>query len=184
MVPGGFGSRGIEGKIIATEYARVNNIPFFGLCLGMQIAIIEFARNVLNLFDATSTEFLIETKNPVVHLMSFQKDVDKVGGTMRLGAKKCTILPGTLVFKLYGEKNEISERHRHRYHFNLDYKDIFEKNGMIISAYSEKESLAEAMEIPANDFFIAVQFHPEFKSRPNKAHPLFKGFIKAACRQC
>ena len=184
LVPGGFGSRGIEGKIIATEYARVNNIPFFGLCLGMQIAIIEFARNVLGLFDATSTEFFSETKNPVVHLMSPQKDVDKVGGTMRLGAKRCTILPGTLVFKLYGEKNEVSERHRHRYHFNLDYKDLFKNNGMIISAYSEGESLVEAMEFPANDFFVAVQFHPEFKSRPNKAHPLFKGFIKAACRQC
>lgn len=183
LVPGGFGSRGVEGKIIATQYARVNNIPFFGICLGMQVAIIEFARNVLDLKDATSTEFLSETKNPVVHLVPPQKGTVMLGGTMRLGAKNCKLLPNTLISKLYSGSIKISERHRHRYHFNLDYKDLFENNGMIISAYSEDEASAEAVEIPENDFFVAVQFHPEFKSRPNKSHPLFKGFINAACNQ-
>lgn len=178
VVPGGFGSRGIEGKIIATEYARVNNLPFLGLCLGMQIAVIEFARNVLGLKDATSTEFFSETKNPVVHLMELQKSVGQKGGTMHLGAKTCKLIPGTLVSKLYGSE-KISERHRHRYNFNLAYKDLFQKNGVTFSAVSEDDVLVEAIELSSNDFFVGVQFHPEFKSRPNKAHPLFNGFIKA-----
>ncbi len=182
LVPGGFGNRGVEGKIVATEYARTHDVPFFGLCLGMQTALIEFARDVLGLDDATSTEFSEKTNNPVVHLMLPQKDVGKKGGTMRLGDKKCIFTPGSLISKLYGNEKFVNERHRHRYSFNLKYKKIFEKNGMVVSSFSEDGLVAESIEIPKNKFFVGVQYHPEFKSRPNKAHPLFRSFIRA-CRQ-
>ena len=179
VVPGGFGNRGIEGKIVSIEYARLNNLPFFGLCLGMQTAVIEFARNVLNLEDAGSTEFCEDTRNPVVQLMNPQRDVNKKGGTMRLGSMFCKLVPGSLVYKAYNNSGTISERHRHRYCFNLDYKEVFEKNGMIVSALSEDGLITECIEIPKNKFFVGVQFHPEFKSRPNRAHPLFKKFIES-----
>lgn len=179
VVPGGFGNRGVEGKINSIEYARTHNIPFLGLCLGMQTAIIEFARNVLGLEDVSSTEFKSNLKHPVVHLMVPQKDINEKGGTMRLGAMNCKLLPGSTIYKAYNNSSEINERHRHRYSFNLKYKDLFQKNGMIVSAMSEDSLVAEAVELPGNKFFVGVQFHPEFKSRPNKAHPLFKKFVEA-----
>lgn len=179
VVPGGFGNRGIEGKINSIEYARTHNIPFLGLCLGMQTAIIEFARNVLGLEDVSSTEFKSNLKHPVVHLMVPQKDINEKGGTMRLGAMNCKLLPGSIIYKAYNNSSEINERHRHRYSFNLKYKDLFQKNGMVVSAMSEDGLVTEAVEIPENKFFIGVQFHPEFKSRPNRAHPLFKKFVEA-----
>ena len=179
VVPGGFGGRGIEGKIISIEYARTHNIPFLGLCLGMQTAIIEFARNVLGLEGASSTEFDSDLKYPVVALMIPQKNINEKGGTMRLGAMNCKLLPGTLIYEAYNNSGEISERHRHRYCFNLKYKDLFQKNGMVVSAMSEDDLVAEAIEIPENKFFVGVQFHPEFKSGPNRAQPLFRKFVEA-----
>ena len=179
LVPGGFGNRGVEGKIRAIKYARTNNVPFLGICLGMQMAVVEFARNVANLADASSTEFDRKTKNPVIHIMDTQKDVKKKGGTMRLGSYPCKIKENTLAEKVYG-KLEIAERHRHRYEFNNDYRAILEEAGMVISGTSPDNTLVEMVEIPANKFFIAGQFHPEFKSRPNKPAPLFSAFIKSA----
>ena len=178
LVPGGFGNRGIEGKIQAIKYARENDIPFLGICLGMQMAVVEFARNVIGLEDANSTEFDRRTKNPIIHIMDTQKDVKKKGGTMRLGAYPCKIKSGTLAEKIYGKK-EISERHRHRYEFNNEYRSKIEEAGMTISGTSPNDTLVEMIEIKSNKFFIAGQFHPEFKSRPNKPAPLFKEFIKA-----
>ena len=177
IVPGGFGNRGIEGKIETIRYARENNIPFLGICLGMQMAVVEFSRNVLGLKDANSEEFDKETKNPVIHIMETQKDVKEKGGTMRLGAYPCKIKSNTLAYKIYGEEL-IFERHRHRYEFNNKYKELLEKNGLICSGTSPDESLVEIVEIPKNKFFIAGQFHPEFKSRPDKPAPLFSNFIK------
>ena len=179
LVPGGFGSRGIEGKINAIKYARENDVPFLGICLGMQMAVIEFARNVAGLKDANSTEFDKKTSNPVIHIMETQKDVKKKGGTMRLGAYPCKITAGTLAEKVYGT-NSISERHRHRYEFNNEYRAKIEDAGMIISGTSPDDSLVEMVEIPSNRFFIAGQFHPELKSRPNKPAPLFSSFIAEA----
>ncbi len=179
IVPGGFGDRGIEGKIAACRHARESNLPFLGICLGMQVSVIEFARNVCNLKDANSHEFDDKTQHPVVHIMEHQKSITDKGGTMRLGAFPCATQKGSLLNKLYNEEN-ISERHRHRYEFNNDYREIMQKNGLVISGLSPDRTLVEAVEIPANDFYVAVQFHPEFKSRPNKPHPLFLGLVRAA----
>ncbi len=178
LVPGGFGSRGIEGKIAAIRYARENNVPFLGICLGMQAAVIEFARNVLMISDAHSSEFS-ETENCVINIMDDQREQRQKGGTMRLGAYPCKVIENSMMYKCYG-KSEVSERHRHRYEFNNKYRDIFKENGMCISGMSPNGVLVEAVEIPSNDFFIGVQYHPEFKSRPNHAHPLFREFVRAS----
>lgn len=182
LVPGGFGNRGIEGKIHAAKYARENNIPYLGICLGMQTAVIEFARNVLGLEDANSGEFTPEGKHNVIDLMPEQQGVEDLGGTMRLGAYPCVIKKGTFMEQAYG-KLEVAERHRHRYEFNNEYRDLFEKKGMKITGTSPNGLLVEAVEIPSNNFFVGVQYHPEFKSRPNAAHPLFRDFIKASLKK-
>ena len=179
LVPGGFGSRGIEGKIKAINYARVNNVPFLGICLGMQLAVIEFARNVCNIPDANSTEFAPTTKNPIIDLMADQKSIINMGGTLRLGNYECEIEKGTLAHKCY-KQTTILERHRHRYEFNNSYKEILEKKGMVFSGRNVASDLVEIIELPNHKHFIAGQFHPEFKSRPTKAHPLFLSFIKAS----
>ena len=179
LVPGGFGVRGIEGKVLACKYAREHNIPYLGICLGMQVAVVEFARSVLGYQDANSSEFYPEGKHSVIDLMPDQYGV-KMGGTMRLGAYPCKVL-GKMMKQAYG-KDLIQERHRHRFEFNNDYRAEFEKNGMIIAGTSPDGSLCEAVEYPANDFFVGVQFHPEFKSRPNGAHPLFREFIRYAVK--
>ena len=178
IVPGGFGDRGIEGMITSAKYARCNKIPYFGICLGMQIAAIEFARNVLGIEDANSGEFDELCKNKVIDFMPGQSDnVDK-GGTLRLGAYPCRIKPGSNLERVYG-KDEISERHRHRYEFNNEYRAAFEEAGAVFAGTSPDDRLVEEMELPGMDFYIGVQYHPEFKSRPDKAHPLFAGFIKS-----
>ena len=179
IVPGGFGNRGIEGKIETIKYVRENNIPFLGICLGMQMAVVEFSRNVLGLKDANSLEFNNNTTNPVIHIMEEQKTIYKKGGTMRLGAYDCIIKEGTLANKVYG-KNKISERHRHRYEYNNDYRQRLENAGLIASGTSPDGKLVEIVEIPNHPYFIASQFHPELKSRPNKPAPLFVGLVKAA----
>ncbi|MFC1567136.1 CTP synthase [bacterium] len=178
LIPGGFGERGVEGKVRVVEYARVNKKPFFGICLGMQCAVIEFGRNVLGLKDAHSTEINKDTKNPVIDLMESQKQNKDMGGTMRLGAYDCTIKKGTKTFEAYNEEY-ISERHRHRYEFNNKYKKDFEENGMLLSGINEKQDLVEIIELKDHPWFVAAQFHPEFKSRIMKPHPLFKDFINA-----
>ena len=179
LVPGGFGSRGIEGKIKAITYARENNIPFLGICLGMQLAVIEFARNVCNIKDASSTEFNPLTKNPIIDLMADQKSIINMGGTLRLGNYECSIIKGTLAYKDY-KQDKILERHRHRYEFNNEYRNILEEHGMVFSGFNEPSDLVEIIELPEHKHFIACQFHPEFKSRPTKAHPLFLSFVKAS----
>ncbi|MDR4506795.1 MAG: CTP synthase [Candidatus Brocadiaceae bacterium] len=179
LVPGGFGVRGVEGKIEAIRYARENNIPFFGICLGMQCAAIEFARNVCNLKGAHSTEFDLYTPHPVISLLEEQRKVSRKGGTMRLGAQPCILQEGTRAFSAYGKKT-ITERHRHRYEFNNAYKDIFLKNGMEFSGNSPYDQLVEIMEHKDHPWFLSVQFHPEFKSKPTSPHPLFRDFIKAS----
>ena len=183
LVPGGFGSRGIEGKIKACNYARVNKIPYLGICLGMQIATIEYARNVCGLEDATSTEFKATCKNPVIDLMADQKSIINMGGTLRLGNYLCRLKKGTLAYDDY-KSNEILERHRHRYEFNNKYRDILTKNGLILSGINPDADLVEIIELPksVHPHFIASQFHPEFKSRPTKAHPLFKSFVEASIK--
>jgi len=178
IIPGGFGDRGIEGKITTCRYARENNIPFLGICLGMQIAVIEFARNVCGFTDANSSEFR-NTAHPVIDLMEEQVGITNKGGTMRLGAYPCKIKDGSKFKSLYKE-DLISERHRHRYEFNNAYRDTMTKHGMVICGTSPDGHLVEAIELPGNKFFIGVQFHPEFKSRPNRPHPLFVGLLKAA----
>ncbi len=181
IVPGGFGDRGVEGKVAASNYARVNKVPFFGICLGMQIAVIDFARNVIGYKDAHSSELMPSTTNPVIDLMLDQHDVEDMGGTMRLGVYPCKVKKGTKAYEAYGEEL-IYERHRHRYEFNNHYKDIIEENGMIISGISPDERLVEIVELSSNEhpWFVAGQFHPEFKSRPTRSHPLFRDFIKAS----
>ncbi len=179
VVPGGFGNRGIQGKINAIKYVRENNIPFLGICLGMQMAVVEFIRNVCGLEDVDSEEFSPNCKNPVIHIMETQKNVSKKGGTMRLGSYPCVLKDGTLAKKLYG-KDEIAERHRHRYEFNNDYREICEKNGLKISGTSPDGLLVEMVEYTKHPYFIAGQFHPEFKSRPDRPQPLFVGLVKAA----
>jgi len=176
LVPGGFGSRGTEGKIAAIQFARENDVPFLGICLGMHMAVIEFARNVLKLADANSTEINPKTSHPVIHLMEEQKKVLNLGASMRLGAYPCALKKGTLAYKGYA-KEIISERHRHRYEFNNDYRDCFEKGGMIISGQSPDGILVEMIELQDHPWFIASQFHPEFKSRPIDPHPLFRDFL-------
>lgn len=178
LVPGGFGNRGIEGKIETIKYARENKVPFLGICLGMQMAVIEFARNVLNLKDANSEEFDTETKNKVIHLMKEQESVVNKGATMRLGSYPCVIKKDTIAYLQYNQ-DLIEERHRHRYEFNLDYLNDFEKKGMIVSGISPCSNYVELVELKNHPYFIASQYHPEFKSRPNRPHPLFKGLIKA-----
>ena len=179
IVPGGFGGRGIEGMVLCAEYARVNNVPYFGICLGMQTAVIEYARNVLGFADANSSEFAPESEHCVIDLMPDQYGV-KMCGTMRLGAYPCKVI-GKIMKESYGEKL-ISERHRHRYEFNNDFREQIEKAGMVIAGTSPDGTLVEAVEIPANEFYIGVQFHPEFKSRPQSAHPVFREFIKHALK--
>jgi CTP synthase len=179
LVPGGFGERGIEGKILAAKYARENKIPYLGLCLGMQIATIEFARHVLKLNKAHSTEFDPNTPNPVIAMLDDQKRVTKKGGTMRLGAQPCQLVLGSKAAELYGSF-VINERHRHRYEFNNAYREKFEKAGFVFSGLSPDGKLVEVIELKDHPFFVASQFHPEFLSKPHQPHPLFKGFISAA----
>jgi CTP synthase len=182
IVPGGFGSRGVEGKIKAIQYCREKKIPFLGLCLGMQLAVIEFARNVANLEKANSTEFSKKCQVPVIDVMEEQKknlEENKYGGTMRLGAYPCRLNPKSLSRKLY-QQTSISERHRHRYELNNSYREILEEKGMLMAGINPDQDLVEIIEIPSHPFFLGVQFHPEFKSKPLKPHPLFKKFIKVA----
>ena len=181
FVAPGFGQRGIDGKIYAIQYARENNIPFFGICLGMQMAVIEFARNVLKLEDANSSEMKQNCKNPVIDMMQEQKTIVNMGGTMRLGAYTCYIKENTLAYKIYGQST-ISERHRHRYEFNNKYMEIFHDNGMIASGINPDSELVEIIEIPNHKFFIGVQFHPELKSTILKPHPLFCAFVEACLK--
>ena len=184
IIPGGFGNRGIEGKIKAIEYCRKNKIPYFGLCYGMQMACVEFARNVANLKDAHTTEINPKTKNPVIDIMPEQKNLmqeNRYGGSMRLGAYHCKLVKGTKAFDAYGQQN-ISERHRHRFEFNNDYRDILSKKGLIISGINPERDLVEIVELKGHPFFVGTQFHPEFKSRPLRPHPLFKAFIKASIK--
>ena len=179
LVPGGFGTRGIEGKIKAANYARENKIPYLGLCLGMQIATIEFARNVCGLKESSSREFNETCKDPVIDLMADQKNILNMGGTLRLGNYDCHLEPNTLARKLYGTE-DIKERHRHRYEFNNQYKEMMEEKGFVFSGINEASNLVEIVEYPKHPFYIACQFHPEFKSRPTRPHPLFDGFLKAS----
>ena len=181
IVPGGFGDRGIEGMIQAAQYARENRMPYFGICLGMQIMVMEYARNVLGYADANSSEFAPESQHNVIDLMPDQQGVETKGGTMRLGKYPCTITPGTKMAECYGTL-EIDERHRHRYEFNNEFRAEFEEKGLVIAGTSPDGRLVEAVEIPGRDFHLGAQFHPEFKSRPNRAHPLFKGFIAASLK--
>ena len=179
IVPGGFGSRGIEGMIVAARYAREKGIPYFGICLGMQIAVIEYARNVLGIADAHSGEFDAACAHKVIDFMPGQSDEIDKGGTLRLGAYPCVIAPGTTMERCYG-KREISERHRHRYEFNNDYREAMQKAGLTLSGISPDGRLVETVELTDRPFHVGVQYHPEFKSRPNKPHPLFLGFVGAA----
>jgi CTP synthase len=179
IVPGGFGSRGIEGMITAAKYARENGIAYFGICLGMQIAVIEYARHCACISDANSGEFDEICKNKVIDFMPGQSDDIDKGGTLRLGAYPCVIAEGTTMHRCY-ESSEISERHRHRYEFNNDYREVLQQAGLTLSGMSPDGLLVETVELTERPFYVGVQFHPEFKSRPNKPHPLFKGFIKAA----
>ena len=180
VVPGGFGSRGLEGKMAAIRYARENGLPFLGLCLGMQMAVIEFARHKLGLPMANTTEMDPDTPDPVIGLMEDQ-NLENLGHTMRLGKYRCELTPGTVSAKAYGE-TEIWERHRHRYEFNNDYRERFEKAGMVVAGRNPERDLVEIVELPDHPFFVAVQYHPEFKSRPNRPHPLFRELIGAAMK--
>ncbi len=179
LVPGGFGDRGVEGKIAAIRYARENNVPYFGICLGMQLAVIEFARNVCGIKDASSTEFDKDAKNPVIDLMPDQRGVMDKGGTMRLGAYPCVLKEGSRARAIYG-RADISERHRHRFEFNNEYRERLSAAGLALSGTSPDDRLVEIVELPDHPHFVGCQFHPEFKSRPSAAHPLFQSFVKAA----
>jgi CTP synthase len=179
LIPGGFGVRGAEGKINAARYAREHGIPFLGLCLGMQVATIEFARNVCGIKDANSTEFDKDNPDPVISLLEEQRGVRKKGASMRLGTWPTKIVPGTLAEKIYGD-TEVTERHRHRYEFNMKYRDRMTAKGFVISGTSPDGTLAELIELRDHPYFVGCQYHPEFQSKPNKPHPLFKGFIAAA----
>ena len=182
LVPGGFGDRGVEGKIAAIRYAREQGVPFFGICLGMQLAVIEFARNVCGLKGSSSTEFDTACGNPLIDLMPDQRGVKDKGGTMRLGAYPCALKPGTRAHDLY-KKDEISERHRHRFEFNNDYREQLTRAGLVLSGTSPDDRLVEIVELPDHRYFVGCQFHPEFKSRPMSAHPLFQGFVAAAAQR-
>ena len=179
ILPGGFGGRGIEGMLCAANYARVQGIPYFGICLGMQIAVISYARQILGYEDANSSEFDPKSRHCVIDLMESQQGISRKGGTMRLGAYPCHIKPGTRLAEAYGT-DEISERHRHRYEFNNTFREELEQAGMVISGTSPSGALVETVELPEHSFYVGVQFHPEFKSRPNRAHPLFRAFIAAS----
>ena len=179
LVAPGFGSRGIEGKIDAIRYARENKIPFFGICLGMQMACVEFARNVLGLEKAHSTEMNSDTNQGVICMMEDQKQITQMGGTMRLGTYECELRPGSRTASIYGS-TKINERHRHRYEFNNEYLDAYEKGGMIPVGKNPQTGLVEIVEVPEHPFFVGVQFHPEYKSTVENPHPLFVAFIKAA----
>lgn len=180
LVPGGFGDRGVEGKILAARYARENKIPYFGICLGMQIAVIEYARNVLGLKEANSTEFKPDTKHPVVDIMEAQKSIVSKGATMRLGAYACALAQDSLAKTAYGEDDIIRERHRHRFEFNNKYLDALKEAGLRIGGVNPDSHLVEIIEVENHPWMVGVQFHPEFKSKPSKPHPLFAAFIKAA----
>ena len=182
LVAPGFGQRGIEGKIKAVRYTRENNIPFLGICLGMQMAVIEYARTVLNLSKANSTEMNEKTTAPVINLMEEQKSVTNKGGTMRLGAWDCELKKGSLASKIYQGEKTISERHRHRYEFNNDYKEQLEEAGMLATGINKKTGLVEIVEVPSHPWFVGVQYHPEYKSTVANPHPLFVGFVKAALK--
>ena len=179
LVPGGFGPRGIEGKICAITYARTHKVPFLGLCLGMQLSIVEFARNKAGYKDANSIELDPDTAHPVIALMPDQNGVENIGGTLRLGSYPCILDKTSIAYKLYGTEM-IYERHRHRYEVNNDYRDVLTEHGMKLSGLSPDRRIVEMCELPDHPFFVATQGHPELKSRPNRPHPLFKGFIKAA----
>ncbi len=179
LVPGGFGDRGIEGKILAVQFARENEVPFFGICLGMQMAVIEFARNICGMENAHSSEFDSSTKYPVIDLMPEQKDIDEMGGTMRLGIYPCKIKENSRVYDIYKDEL-IYERHRHRYEFNNQFREKMISSGLTISGLSPSERLVEIVELKDHPWYVGVQFHPEFKSRPNRAHPLFRDFIRAS----
>lgn len=182
IVPGGFGSRGTEGMIMASKYARDNHISYFGICYGMQIALIDIARNKLGFKDANSTEINPDTNYPIIDLLENQKDIKNVGGTLRLGNYDCTIEKDSLVYSLYGQE-KIKERHRHRYEFNNDFRGKIRSAGVVFSGINEDKDLVEIIELKDEDFFVACQFHPEFKSRPTKVHPLFNGFVKAVIQK-
>jgi CTP synthase len=179
LVPGGFGERGLEGKIAAIRWARENGVPFFGICLGLQCAVIEFARHVAGLEEAHTLEHTPHTPHPVIHLMESQEDVRDKGGTMRLGAYECHLEEGTLAHRLYGEP-VVSERHRHRFEFNNEYRDRLREAGLVPSGVHSELDLVEIVEVPTHPFFVGVQFHPEFKSSPLRPHPIFRGFVAAA----
>ncbi len=181
LVPGGFGDRGIEGKIQAIRYARENNVPFLGLCLGMQLSIVEFARDVIGYSDAHSVELKSDTTHPVIHLMPDQEGIDDIGGTLRLGAYPCVLDKSSKAYALYGQET-ISERHRHRYEVNNDYRNILVENGMKLSGISPDGRIVEMIELDSHPWFVATQAHPELKSRPNRPHPLFNGFIEASLK--
>jgi len=180
VVPGGFGARGIEGKIKAIRYARENRLPFLGLCLGMQCAVIEFARNVCKMKGANSSEFDPETKYPVIDFIPEQRGLTEKGGTMRLGAYPCRIKKGTKLFKIYGGREIIHERHRHRYELNNEYRKQLGEGGLVFSGIYPDADLVEVIELADHPFFLATQYHPEFKSRPTRPHPIFQEFVKAA----
>ena len=180
IVPGGFGYRGVEGKILAARYARENNIPYLGLCLGMQVMTIEFARNILGLEDANSSEFERPSKHSVIDLMHDQRGITDMGGTMRLGLYPCKLLEGSVAAAAYDNQPEVQERHRHRFEFNNDYREAFEQNGAVFSGLSPDGLLVEILELKDHPFMVGSQFHPEFLSRPNEPHPLFNGFVRAA----
>ncbi|MGD1977971.1 MAG: CTP synthase [Akkermansiaceae bacterium] len=180
LVPGGFGERGTEGKILAAQFARENKIPYFGICLGMQIATIEFARNVCGMKLANSTEFEKDTPDPVISLQEEQQGVTDMGASMRLGSCESIVYPGSISYDLYGQSEVIHERHRHRWEFNPAYREKLEACGLRIASVSKKEGLVEIIELPDHPFFVAAQFHPEFKSKPNQPHPIFSGFVKAS----
>jgi CTP synthase len=179
LVPGGFGVRGTEGKIAAVRYARERKVPFFGICLGLQMAVVEFSRDVLGLANANSVEFDERTPHPVISLMESQVQVQDKGGTMRLGAYGCTLKSGTVAARLYG-KDEVSERHRHRYEVNNGYRSRLSDGGLVVSGHNSELNLVEMIELPDHPYFVGCQFHPEFKSKPFAPHPLFSGFIRAA----
>ena len=183
IIPGGFGNRATEGMIESCRFARENGVPCFGICLGMQMMAIEFARNACGLKGATSGEFDENAEHKVIDIMPDQKHISNKGGTMRLGAYPCVLKDGSKARASYG-KPEIAERHRHRYEFNNDYREIFEKNGMTLSGTSPDDRLVEIVEITDRPFYVGCQFHPEFKSRPDDAHPLFREFIKASAEYC
>jgi CTP synthase len=179
LVPMGFGPRGTEGKIATVQYARESKVPFLGICFGMQMAVVEYARNVCGLAGANSSEVNPETPHPVIDLMTSQKGLTQKGGTMRLGAYPCMVAEGSLAQKLYGKK-KISERHRHRYEFNNEFRQRLEEKGLVLSGISPDGSLVEMIELTDHPWFLASQFHPEFKSRPLDCHPIFRGFVRAA----